>query len=471
MSITAGRVRGFAKEHLTKLLPNGFQGRFFLAGGCFKSLIHGKAPNDLDLWPASLNDRRLLLESLICQGSVVIEEHGQFHTVLKNPALPFRIEVTRKCPPSKEECVADFDIELACVAAEYSNGTVVEDVYIHAGIAECIECQEIRAVSRLLAMTFSLRTLERLDRYGTELGFHVCDKSRNRVWDSYTAASEERRTELLDAAGMRQESVPEYAAIRRVFVEGKPTEPCRPFTTPELDALRRSLVSPSISKQRFGGSTLASKCDKRPVAIYVVGLSGAGKGTVLKDILSDLGVSLEGTANLDMDFIRSFHGQFTNYIGGGGDQLGTGNTHHIYKELISWFNEGSQAEEALYKTDKSIVVRHVLSQKCNFILPVHTIDSLDFIKFASSEPFGYVPYLIEIRVPLQVALRRAIVRANVTGRYTPPEYIQESMDRLAEFLPVLKEFVEGQRGGVVASFDNSREGGGGLGAPLRIQQE
>ena len=223
MTITAEGVRGFAEEHLKIILPDGFQGRFILAGGCFKSLIHDKAPNDLDLWPASSEDRTLLLDSLQSQGSVVME-NGQFNTILKNPALPFPVEVTCKCPHSIEECVADFDIELACVAAEYSNG-IVGGVYIHAGVADCIEFQEIRAVSRLRPMKYSLRTLERLEKYGKELGFRVCEQSRRRVWDIYTAASEQERTELLDAAGLLREDVPEYAAIQRVFLDGRLSEP------------------------------------------------------------------------------------------------------------------------------------------------------------------------------------------------------------------------------------------------------
>ena len=454
MTITPEGVRSFVEKYIEIILPDGFQGRFFLAGGCFKSLIHGKEPKDLDLWPASSEDRAFLLNSLQSQGSIFVE-HGQFNTILKNPALPFHLEVTCKCPNSIEECVADFDIELSCVAAEYSDG-IIEGIYIHPGVADCIEFQEIRAVSRLLPTAYSLRTLERLENYGKELGFHVCEQSRRRVWNIYTAASEKERTELLSAAGLLRKDVPEYAAIQREFLDGRPGEPCRPFTNSELEALRRSLVA-----------NTKPCCHRRPVAIYVVGLPGAGKGTVLQEILRDLGFSLEETANLDMDFIRSFHGQYNEYIHG--DYRETTSTCHVYKDLISWFNEGSSAEQVLYKDDNSIVLCDVLSRKCDFILPVHTIHSLDFIKFASSS-FGYVPYLIEIRVPLEVARQRAVIRAKVTGRYTPPEYIKESADLLTDFLPVFKDFVESQEGGVVAIFDNSREGGGGLGSPGRIIQ-
>ena len=90
------------------------------------------------------------------------------------------------------------------------------------------------------------------------------------------------------------------------------------------------------------------------------------------------------------------------------------------------------------------------------------------MKFASSHPFGYVPYLIEIRVPKEVAWHRTVTRAKVSGRYTPPEYLEKAVDLLNDCLPVFKEFVESHEDGVVASFDNSREGGGGLGSPVRL---
>ena len=67
-AITFERVVEFAQNNLNILLPNGFSGRFFLAGGCFKTLLHGKPPNDLDLWPASDHDRIQLLQALSLQG-------------------------------------------------------------------------------------------------------------------------------------------------------------------------------------------------------------------------------------------------------------------------------------------------------------------------------------------------------------------------------------------------------------------
>lgn len=66
---TLEKVKIFALDKLQTILPNGFKGKFFLAGGCFKTLLHGKPPNDLDLWPATDHDRIQLLEALFLQGN------------------------------------------------------------------------------------------------------------------------------------------------------------------------------------------------------------------------------------------------------------------------------------------------------------------------------------------------------------------------------------------------------------------
>ena len=57
-------VKQFAQHQMRMVLPHGFDGRVFLAGGCFKTLVHGKTPADLDLWPASSNDRDKLMQAL-----------------------------------------------------------------------------------------------------------------------------------------------------------------------------------------------------------------------------------------------------------------------------------------------------------------------------------------------------------------------------------------------------------------------
>ena len=79
----------------------------------------------------------------------------------------------------------------------------------------------------------------------------------------------------------------------------------------------------------------------------------------------------------------------------------------------------------------------------------------------ASEKFGYVPYLIEIRVSVAAAQERALRRARATGRYASKEYIEESQEELAEILRLGKELVN-YYNGVIAIFDNNLGGGAKL---------
>ena len=89
-----------------------------------------------------------------------------------------------------------------------------------------------------------------------------------------------------------------------------------------------------------------------------------------------------------------------------------------------------------------------------------SLSSLDFLKY-TSEKFEYVPYLIEIRVPLIVAQKRARRRARVTGRYTSDEYIQASEIELTEILEKGKKLVD-KYNGISVAYENILGGGSRL---------
>ena len=105
-----------------------------------------------------------------CKGCTLIR-HGEFNSVLHHQNLDHTlIEVTMICPAFIRDCVANFDLELSCIAAEYLNGQIV-DVYIHKEIKNSLKAREIRTVKRLDSMLFRLATLKRMDRYAEELKF------------------------------------------------------------------------------------------------------------------------------------------------------------------------------------------------------------------------------------------------------------------------------------------------------------
>jgi len=434
-------VVDFARKQISAILPTSFRGRFSLAGGCFKTLLHGRPPNDLDLWPASASDRDSLLQALQNHGAEVVCK-SEFNTLLRHPAKVM-IEVTIKCPPSVQACVAEFDLQLSCIGVEYADGDII-DSYIFPDVDSGVTACEVRTVPRLSSMPYRLGTLKRLQHYADELAFSVPPDAIAAVWRAYAEASPDDQRAMLQLADMDETCVPEEVAVRRTFVEGRPRVPCRPFTESEEAALKLKLL----------GSLTPT--NTQPVAVYLAGLPGAGKTVVLAEALRELGLPLlESMVNLDMDAIRAFHVQFTNELMG--TPCGDGFQRQIFKDLIPWFNDGAGAEYVLYNAPNSLI-RSLLQRRLDFVLPIHTEASLEFMNFVT-EKHGYLPHLVVVQVPLEVAQERASRRARATGRYAAAEYIEASQSDQSALLSRASPFVQGC-GGRVAVFDNTAAGGG-----------
>ena len=70
----------FARSRLVPVLGEEPAGSFFLAGGAFKSLLHGRPPRDLDVWPATPGDRELLAEQLVRRGAQPGRDNPPYQT-------------------------------------------------------------------------------------------------------------------------------------------------------------------------------------------------------------------------------------------------------------------------------------------------------------------------------------------------------------------------------------------------------
>jgi hypothetical protein len=208
---TERKATAFATAELTKILPNGFRGRFFLAGGCFKTLLHRRVPNDLDLWPASEEDRELLLKSLQEQGCEIILSSGQFNTKLLHCNSGLQVEVTKKCPVSLVSCMAEFDLDLSCIGAEYQNGKVVA-IHMSERAATGIQKREVTVVPELLRHPWNLNSLKRMDRYAEELDFAVPESERRKIWKIFEDAADEERAVLLENANLNSTDVPAWVS-------------------------------------------------------------------------------------------------------------------------------------------------------------------------------------------------------------------------------------------------------------------
>ena len=248
-------IEKFALDLIQTILSSSFVSNFYLAGGCFKSLIHNKNPNDIDLWPASEQDRLTLIEELGLKGGK-IEYEGEFNTVIrfqtfdnevdnhqgtkaicyenvlpckttssvadisgidanfpnstksKNYSNIPRIEVTKKCPPSLENCLAEFDLVLSCIGVELCQGKIIKSL-IHPDVQKDIATRKVNLIKELKLHDYNLLSLNRLHRYANELNFSVPQSTLDFLWaTAYFNRSEKEKNDLLQSANLSISDVP-----------------------------------------------------------------------------------------------------------------------------------------------------------------------------------------------------------------------------------------------------------------------
>lgn len=188
------RLLAFAQELLAPLLTVSFPGRFFLAGGAFKSLIHGRPPQDLDLWPATLLDRQALLLHLRARGARLLDDNPPYQTTFL--LADQRIEVAHDCrSTSLEECLSRFDLGLSAIGVEYAAGQWRG--VVHPLASESLHRREVLLLRPLVNWKYLLATLERLHRYSKELGYGIPASEEQFLWDLFDAQPRASQEDLM----------------------------------------------------------------------------------------------------------------------------------------------------------------------------------------------------------------------------------------------------------------------------------
>ena len=184
----------FAEILFNKILPKGFNGRLFLAGGAFKSVIHGKLPHDLDIWSVSETERLCLLNSLIQQGATIIRDNKPYQTVLD--CNGYQVEVVYKSKTSLEHCLSRFDISLSAIGVEYNLGHL--RTKIHPLAFESVKRKEMLLLKPIANWEYALVTLERLRRYAEELNFTIPASEEEHLWNIFKKQEPTMRQEMIE---------------------------------------------------------------------------------------------------------------------------------------------------------------------------------------------------------------------------------------------------------------------------------
>ena len=164
----------------------------YLAGGAYKSLLHGKTVNDLDIFAQNQEEREQLIRFLRAHYLEISPSPGaeRFFKDGLRIEIPFRVL-------EMERMLDRFDIGLSCVgvmvAPRYSHCIVHRSFY--ASIAQK-KIHILRCHPHLV-----LATLVRIRRYAHELSYQLEDSTEEELWSLHERESksirEEQMTSLL----------------------------------------------------------------------------------------------------------------------------------------------------------------------------------------------------------------------------------------------------------------------------------
>ncbi len=189
------QVIDFAKREIAATVGLDFEGRFFLSGGAFKSLLTGRAPHDLDLWAPTERDRAMLVARLQERGATALDlrpysEGWRLHGRV--------IDVPHKAEPDTLEARhARFDLALAAVGVEQLHGSEWRAV-VHPRARESVERREVLLLRPLANPKYALATIERGRRYAEELGFSFSREEEDALWAVFDEAPGTERERMLD---------------------------------------------------------------------------------------------------------------------------------------------------------------------------------------------------------------------------------------------------------------------------------
>lgn len=200
-------VVAFARRELVATVGLDLPGRVFLAGGAFKTLLHGRPPRDLDLWAPAPADRVLLVERLRARGAVPMDRHSYadvFTLAGREIEVPDNAE-----PPTLEGRLGRFDLALSAVGVELDRGHL--RAVIHARARESVERGEVLLLAPLVNWRHALGTLARARRYADELGWRLPLSEEAHVWGVFDAQPREEQCRMIER--YRKTAVPGWGVI------------------------------------------------------------------------------------------------------------------------------------------------------------------------------------------------------------------------------------------------------------------
>lgn len=214
-TLSEDAVLAFAAAELDATVGLDFPGRVYLAGGAYKTLLHGRRPRDLDLWSPTPEDRALLMARLADRGAAVLDRHA-YADVLSLAGRELEVP-DRADTPTLESRLARFDIAFSAIGVELANGRLRAVIHprAHASVAQRV----VLLLTPLVNWKHALGTLARARRYAKELEWTVPPEEEAVVWTVFEAQCPDEQRRMLER--YRRTAMPGWGVLEEASLRSE----------------------------------------------------------------------------------------------------------------------------------------------------------------------------------------------------------------------------------------------------------
>ena len=205
--LTEAAVLEFGTGQLHRVLGDDYKGTVMLAGGAFKTLLHGRPPRDLDLWVPDDAEREKLIARLRGRGarpmsaSRYTEAFDVAGTLVEVPRKADRIGI--------QVHFQRVDIGVAAVAVLLADGKL--KAAVHPLARESERRRAILFMKPLVNWRHCLACLARACRYANELDWQLPASEEEYIWATFEAQSPEMQTGMIERGAVT--AIPDTAIL------------------------------------------------------------------------------------------------------------------------------------------------------------------------------------------------------------------------------------------------------------------
>lgn len=188
-------VIGLARREVAATLGLRCQARYFLAGGMFKTLLHGVPPRDLDVWACSEQDRIAIRQALLQRGAIEAPKrpYSEAYSIHgRTVELSDKVDAT-----TLEDRLLRFDLAVSAVGVEHTP-TDCWRASIHPLAIKSVQQRRIHLLPELKNWRHCLTSIERLRRYSRELGYCIHPEDERRLWSLFRDQNTELQSSMLE---------------------------------------------------------------------------------------------------------------------------------------------------------------------------------------------------------------------------------------------------------------------------------